>query len=274
MFDNGAYENNNSTILTGYGLNAAVAVTPSPSSISATESLAVTVFVAGSAGNPTPTGSVTLTSGSYASAPTTLSGGSAVIIIPAGSLSNGTDSLTAKYSPDSASTSIYPSATGSNTVAVSAQAQSPLQWAWISGSNTVGGSGGRPGVYGTLQTPAAANVPGGRNSAVGWTNASGNLWLFGGAGLDANGSSGDLNDLWEFNPSTNQWTWISGSSAFVLGYINGVTQNVPFDSVFGTMGVDAAGNTPGGRAGALPPLRHAALHRRGADRLRTHGQAV
>jgi N-acetylneuraminic acid mutarotase len=251
VFDNGAYENNNSTILTGYGLNAAVAVTPSPSSISATESLAVTVFVAGSAGNPTPTGSVTLTSGSYASAPTTLSGGSAVIIIPAGSLSNGTDSLTAKYSPDSASTSIYPSATGSNTVAVSAQAQSPLQWAWISGSNTVGGSGGRPGVYGTLQTPAAANVPGGRNNAVGWTNASGNLWLFGGAGLDANGSSGDLNDLWEFNPSTNQWTWISGSSAFVLGYINGVTQNVPFDSVFGTMGVAAAGNTPGGRAGAV-----------------------
>ena len=250
-FANGAYANNNFTTLTGYGMNAAVVVTPSPSSIAATENLAVTVFVAGSAGNPTPTGSVTLSSGSYTSAPTTLSGGSAVILVPAGSLGNGTDTLTAKYTPDSASSSIYPSATGSNTVAVSAQAQSPLQWAWISGSNTVGSSGGRAGVYGTLQTPAAANVPGARNNAVGWTNSSGNLWLFGGAGLDANGDSGDLNDLWEFNPSTNQWTWISGSNAFILGYINGVTQNVPINSVFGTMGVAAAGNTPGGRTGAV-----------------------
>ena len=44
-------------------------------------------------GNPTPTGSVTLTGGGYTSAATTLSGGSATINIPADSLSYGTDTL-------------------------------------------------------------------------------------------------------------------------------------------------------------------------------------
>ena len=36
----------------------------------------------------------------------------------------------------------------------------------------------------------------------------------------------------------------------------------------------AAGGLPRGRAGALPPLRHALLRRRGADRLRPHREAV
>jgi hypothetical protein len=61
----------------------------------------VTVTVNGGSGNPTPTGSVTLTSGTYASGAVTLSGGSAMINIPAGSLAVGMDTLTANYTPDS-----------------------------------------------------------------------------------------------------------------------------------------------------------------------------
>jgi hypothetical protein len=76
--------------------------------------------VSGGSGNPTPTGSVVLSGGGYTSAATTLSGGSAMITVPAGSLAAGTDTLTASYTPDSGSSSTYNSATGSNTVTVTA----------------------------------------------------------------------------------------------------------------------------------------------------------
>jgi hypothetical protein len=99
-----------------------VTVTPSPSSITTTQALSVTVAVSGGGSNPTPTGSVTLTSGSYSSDAVALSGGSATVSIPAGTLAKGTDTLTASYAPDSSSSSTYNSATGSNTVAVTSPA--------------------------------------------------------------------------------------------------------------------------------------------------------
>lgn len=77
-----------------------VAVTPPSSSITTAQALTVTIAVNGGTGNPTPTGSVVLTSGSYSSASWTLSGGSITINIPAGSLATGTDTLMASYSGD------------------------------------------------------------------------------------------------------------------------------------------------------------------------------
>jgi hypothetical protein len=74
------------------------------------------------------------------------------------------------------------------------------QWTWISGSNTVGRSGGQVGVYGTLGTAASTNDPGGRFGAVSWIDLSGKLWFFGGDGYDSTGAQGDLNDLWQFQP--------------------------------------------------------------------------
>jgi subtilase family serine protease len=94
-----------------------VKVTPSPASISAKEP--VTVAIAVSGGTGTPTGSVALTSGSYSSPSTALSNGQASIVIPAGTLPVGADALTAKYTPDAASSLTYTSATGSATVTVS-----------------------------------------------------------------------------------------------------------------------------------------------------------
>jgi len=35
---------------------------------------------------------------------------------------------------------------------------------------------------------------------VSWSDASGNLWLFGGEGFDSTGTEGTLNDLWEYQP--------------------------------------------------------------------------
>ena len=97
-----------------------VLVTPSPSSITTAQPLFVTVAVNGGSGNPTPTGSVRLTSGPYTSAATTLSSGSATINIPGGSLAAGADTLTASYSPDSSSASNYNGASGSNSIIVNA----------------------------------------------------------------------------------------------------------------------------------------------------------
>ncbi len=111
------------------------------------------------------------------------------------------------------------------------------QWAWISGSNYAASTAlGPPGVYGTLGTASASNVPGGRDAITGWTDSSGDFWIFRGWGFDANGGKfADLNDVWKFNPSNSQWTWMGGSS----------TMNAP--GSYGTQGVAAAQNIPSAR---------------------------
>lgn len=120
-------------------------------------------------------------------------------------------------------------------------------WTWISGSNTVGTvGGGQSGVYGTQETPAATNTPGGREDANGWTDASGNFWLFGGFGADSNGTLGELNDLWEFNASSQQWTWISGSQT-PQGVSTGTTSQKGTAGVYGTKGTASATSMPGSR---------------------------
>ena len=100
--------------LTASLLTPAVTVTPSASSITTTQPLNVTIAVSGVSGDPTTTGTVTLTSGNYNSGATTLTNGSATINIPAGSLAVGTDTLTASYSGDSN----YTTATGTSSVTV------------------------------------------------------------------------------------------------------------------------------------------------------------
>ena len=85
------------------------------------------------------------------------------------------------------------------------------EWTWMSGSNTVNAVG----IYGSQGLASASNVPGARSYSAGWTDSSGNLWLFGGWGFATNGAvgaTGSLNDLWEFTPSTKEWTWVGGSN--------------------------------------------------------------
>ncbi len=97
-----------------------VKVTPSPNQVLTNQALTVTVALSGGLGNPSPTGTVTLSGGGFTSAAITLNGGSAAIPIPAGALSMGTDTLTATYAPDVAGGETYTNATGANTVTVSA----------------------------------------------------------------------------------------------------------------------------------------------------------
>ena len=127
------------------------------------------------------------------------------------------------------------------------------EWAWMSGSRTTNGTSpginGWPGVYGTLGTPAAGNIPGSRISASTWADGSGNLWLFGGGGFDANDTLTTLNDLWEFNPSTSEWAWMAGStaSAGCTTYQRGLIICAGQPGVYGMPATPAAGNIPGGR---------------------------
>jgi N-acetylneuraminic acid mutarotase len=126
------------------------------------------------------------------------------------------------------------------------------EWTWMGGSSTLGAGRGRPGQYGTLQKPSALNIPGGRYGFVSWKDVNGNFWLFGGEGLDADGKDGYLNDLWELNPSTREWTWMSGSSSIsdFCKPLAGLTY-CGESGDYGELGTAASGNTPGGRYQAV-----------------------
>ncbi len=104
---------------------------------------------------------------------------------------------------------------------------------WVSGANTTNSAG----VYGTQGTASPSNVPGGRQFPSSWTDNSGNLWLFGGNGLDSAGAGAYLNDLWKFD-GTN-WTWVTGSNVGTQA------------GVYGVKGTASPTNTPGGRPGAM-----------------------
>ncbi len=110
-------------------------------------------------------------------------------------------------------------------------------WTWVSGSNTKNARG----TYGTLGTPASGNIPGARKDSISWTDASGNLWLFGGNGLVPSGAAiaGPLNDLWKYDIQTGFWTWVGGSN----------TKNAT--GTYGTLGTPASGNIPGARSGSI-----------------------
>jgi hypothetical protein len=96
-----------------------MSVVSSANSITVTQSMTVTVLFGMPPGAPKAlTGSVTLTSGSYHSAPVTLSGTSVTVDIAAGTLPLGQDVLTANYTPDGASASIYNSASATTLVSV------------------------------------------------------------------------------------------------------------------------------------------------------------
>lgn len=105
------------------------------------------------------------------------------------------------------------------------------QWTWIKGSNLCV----QQGVYGSVGVPSASTIPGARVGGGSWMDASGNFWLFGGSGYAATFSSGDLDDLWKYNPTTNQWTWMKGT--------NLINQN----GSYGTLGVSGPANRPGSR---------------------------
>jgi N-acetylneuraminic acid mutarotase len=103
------------------------------------------------------------------------------------------------------------------------------QWTWMSGDSTPH----QPSIVGTEGVPSPLNKPGARYGSVSWTDAAGNLWLFGGFTRGGN-NIGVYGDLWKYNPSSNEWTWVRGG---------------PSD--YGTKGIPLSTN--------MPPARHYAV---------------
>jgi N-acetylneuraminic acid mutarotase len=124
-------------------------------------------------------------------------------------------------------------------------------WTFVSGGTTAN----QNGMYGTQGTGSTANIPGGRQEAVGWTDASGNLWLFGGEGEDVSGTAnGILNDLWEYVIATNKWTYVAGSKTANQTGVYGQQPSVGpanTNEAAGTYGLTlTAGAYPGSRWGS------------------------
>lgn len=108
---------------------------------------------------------------------------------------------------------------------------SAKQWTWVGPSGS--DAANQHGIYGTQGVAAATNFPGSRWWAAAWTDHNGNLWLYGGVGLDSTGT-GYLNDLWEYTlvptaayPTANQWTWVKGANTSNNAGVYG-SSSVPF----------------------------------------------
>jgi hypothetical protein len=105
------------------------------------------------------------------------------------------------------------------------------EWTWIKGDSIPN----QHGNYGVQGIPSIFNNPRCREeAATSWTDNSGDLWLYGGADFSTGG--GFLNDLWRYNISTNEWTWMKGDSLI----------NRP--AILGTQGIENSNNIPHSRA--------------------------
>ena len=102
---------------------------------------------------------------------------------------------------------------------------------WVKGGNAIN----QAGIYGTLGTAAAANTPGSREGGATWKDSTGCFWVFGGNGQDFLNNNGLLNDLWKYNPATNQWTWIKGDQ--IINQLG----------TYGSLAAPNATNKPGAR---------------------------
>jgi len=94
--------------------------------------------------------------------------------------------------------------------------------------NNGGANYGSLGSGGACTSGGLCTTPGGRWGGVTWTDATGNLWMFGGQGSDSVGSFGLLNDIWEFDLNSGpckydlttdtgiftncRWIWQGGSN--------------------------------------------------------------
>ncbi|MEO5569738.1 MAG: kelch repeat-containing protein, partial [Bacteroidia bacterium] len=99
------------------------------------------------------------------------------------------------------------------------------QWTWMKGSLILS----NPGINGTAGIEDSLNTPGSRCAYSRWKDTNGNLWFFG--GMFGSGVY-PFNDMWRYNPLTNNWTWMGG---------NGVT------GIYGTKCIASPNNIPAAR---------------------------
>lgn len=111
---NGATGAASVTVTTTVKSASTIAATPALSTITNEQTDTVAITVSGVSGQPTPTGAVILTRGTY-SAQQTLANGTASFTVPSGALSSGANTLTATYSGDET----YAGSSGTASITVS-----------------------------------------------------------------------------------------------------------------------------------------------------------
>lgn len=83
------------------------------------------------------------------------------------------------------------------------------EWTWMKGAGVPGAAP----IYGVQGVPSMLNRPpaswGGINS---WVDQFGDFWLFGGGGSSTNGMA--CGDLWKYDLTTNEWTWMKGPGTY------------------------------------------------------------
>jgi len=201
-----------------------VTVAPTPANITTVQSSSVTVTVSGGAGNPTATGSIKLTGGSYSSSTANLAGGAATISVPGSSLAIGANTLTAAYTPDTAGAAVYSASTGTGTVTVSkvtptvTVSPSPASISTVQGTAvtvTVSGGSGAPAASGSVTLSSGSY-------------SSGAVTLSGGAAL-INIAAGTL---------------AAGSPTLTATYTPDTAAAATFNAATGTAGVTVNKVTP------------------------------
>jgi hypothetical protein len=114
-------------------------------------------------------------------------------------------------------------------------------WSWMSGDHQPTFAR----TQGTLGVPNPANMPSSRRVSSMWTDAAGDVWMFGGT----NSSLGFENDLWRFTVATKIWTWMGGvdrtGGTIPQGIYNPpgtTTTNYPTSRAYASAWKDASGN--------------------------------
>jgi hypothetical protein len=107
-------------------------------------------------------------------------------------------------------------------------------WTWMNGPSRIN----QETTFGTQGEASLSSSQGGRYEFSFASAPDGRLWVFGGVTHYA-GSGVILDDLWQFNPSTLEWTWMKGSTTDRNRRISG------------TLGVPSPDNTPGSRTGSV-----------------------
>lgn len=101
-------------------------------------------------------------------------------------------------------------------------------WTWMKGPSTFYFEGN----FGTQGVEASTNLPPAKTfGGASWVDLDGNFWMYGGENGD-NYNQDANNDLWRYNPATNNWTWMKGT----------IMDNPP--AVWGSMGVPDINNQP------------------------------
>ncbi len=151
----------------GY-LPVTVTATPSSATITTKQSLTEAVVVSGGSGNPTPTGTVTLTGGGYTSPATALIGGSVTFNVAAGALDVALDILTATYVPDTTSSPIYGTSFVSATASI--RVNTPVKTiTLINSGNSNGNNLLPPGTSGSIPYTITVTPSGGFSGQVNLT---------------------------------------------------------------------------------------------------------